>query len=82
MAVAPDPESPYVGGRTLKWLKVRQRDWLESGRGSVHEAALGRLHPVEDKAPLRLVLLFGDKPPVPHGFEFGQAVSGAADGRL
>jgi bifunctional non-homologous end joining protein LigD len=22
-----DPESPYVGGRTLKWLKVKQPDY-------------------------------------------------------
>jgi ATP-dependent DNA ligase len=25
--VARDPASPYVGGRTLKWLKVKQRDY-------------------------------------------------------
>jgi ATP-dependent DNA ligase len=25
--VAKDPESPYVAGRTLKWLKVKQRDY-------------------------------------------------------
>ena len=25
--VAKDPESPYVPGRTLKWLKVKQRDY-------------------------------------------------------
>ena len=24
--VAKDPASPYVGGRTLKWLKVKQRE--------------------------------------------------------
>ena len=31
--VAKDPESPYVGGRSLKWLKVRQPDYRESERG-------------------------------------------------
>ena len=25
--VAKDPESPYVPGRTLKWLKVKQKDY-------------------------------------------------------
>jgi bifunctional non-homologous end joining protein LigD/DNA ligase-1 len=25
--VAKDPQSPYVGGRTLKWLKVKQREY-------------------------------------------------------
>src|ERR1700736_3633232 len=25
--VAKDPASPYVGGRTLRWLKVKQRDY-------------------------------------------------------
>ncbi len=25
--VAKDPASPYVGGRTLKWLKVKQREY-------------------------------------------------------
>src|SRR5258707_15155513 len=25
--VAKDPASPYLGGRTLKWLKVKQRDY-------------------------------------------------------
>ncbi len=31
--VAKDPTSPYVGGRTLKWLKVRQAKYRESERG-------------------------------------------------
>ncbi len=31
--VAKDPESPYVGGRTLKWLKVKQRDYRVEERG-------------------------------------------------
>jgi len=25
--VAKDPASPYVGGHTLKWLKVKQRHY-------------------------------------------------------
>ena len=31
--VAKDPESPYVGGRTLKWLKVKQREYRVKERG-------------------------------------------------
>ena len=31
--VAEDPQSPYVGGRTLKWLKVKQRDYRLGARG-------------------------------------------------
>ena len=31
--VARDAESPYVGGRTLKWLKVKQREYREGERG-------------------------------------------------
>jgi len=31
--VAKDPDSPYVGGRTLKWLKVKQRDYRVEERG-------------------------------------------------
>jgi hypothetical protein len=31
--VAKDPESPYVGGRTLKWLKVKQPKYREGERG-------------------------------------------------
>jgi ATP-dependent DNA ligase len=31
--VAKDPESPYVPGRTLKWLKVKQRDYRVKERG-------------------------------------------------
>ena len=31
--VAKDPESPYVGGRTLKWLKVKQPKYREVERG-------------------------------------------------
>ena len=31
--VAKDPESKYVGGRTLKWLKVKQLYYHESERG-------------------------------------------------
>jgi len=27
-----DPESPYVPGRTLKWLKVKQKDYREGAR--------------------------------------------------
>jgi len=32
--VAKDPESPYVGGRTLKWLKVKVPQYREGERGS------------------------------------------------
>ena len=31
--VAKDPESPYVGGRTLKWLKVKVPKYREGERG-------------------------------------------------
>jgi len=31
--VAKDPASPYVGGRTLKWLKVKQQKYREGERG-------------------------------------------------
>jgi len=31
--VAKDPESPYVAGRTLKWLKVKQPQYREEERG-------------------------------------------------
>jgi bifunctional non-homologous end joining protein LigD len=31
--VAKDPASPYAGGRTLKWLKVKQRDHRVEERG-------------------------------------------------
>ena len=31
--VGKDPESPYLGGRTLKWLKVKQRDYRVKERG-------------------------------------------------
>jgi bifunctional non-homologous end joining protein LigD len=31
--VVKDPASPYVGGRTLKWLKVKQAHYREGERG-------------------------------------------------
>jgi ATP-dependent DNA ligase len=31
--VAKDPASPYVGGRTLKWLKVKVPHYREGERG-------------------------------------------------
>jgi len=31
--VAKDPESPYVPGRTLKWLKVKVKDYRKEERG-------------------------------------------------
>jgi ATP-dependent DNA ligase len=31
--VAKDPASPYVGGRSLKWLKGKQRDYRVEERG-------------------------------------------------
>jgi len=31
--VGKDDASPYVGGRTLKWLKVMQRDYRVQERG-------------------------------------------------
>jgi ATP-dependent DNA ligase len=33
MFMAKDPESPYIGGRTLKWLKVKQKDYRKEARG-------------------------------------------------
>jgi ATP-dependent DNA ligase len=35
--VAKDPESPYVPGRTLKWLKVKQKDYRAKERGFYRE---------------------------------------------
>ncbi len=31
--VAKDPTSPYEAGRTLKWLKVKQREYRVEKRG-------------------------------------------------
>jgi ATP-dependent DNA ligase len=31
--VGKDPESPYVPGRTLKWLKVKQKDYRKEAKG-------------------------------------------------
>jgi ATP-dependent DNA ligase len=31
--VAKDSESPYVSGRTLRWLKVKQKDYRKEARG-------------------------------------------------
>ena len=31
--VVKDPQSAYVGGRTLKWLKVKQPHYREGERG-------------------------------------------------
>jgi len=31
--VAKDPESAYTPGRTLSWLKVRQKDYRHEARG-------------------------------------------------
>jgi bifunctional non-homologous end joining protein LigD len=31
--VAKDPESKYVPGRTLRWIKVKQKDYRKEGRG-------------------------------------------------
>jgi ATP-dependent DNA ligase len=31
--VAKDPESPYVPGRTLKWLRVKQKEYRVAERG-------------------------------------------------
>ena len=33
VAKAKDPASPYVGGRTLRWLKVKQPKYREEVRG-------------------------------------------------
>ena len=38
--MAKDPESPYVGGRTLKWLKVKQPKYREAERGFYKPEAL------------------------------------------
>jgi bifunctional non-homologous end joining protein LigD len=35
--VAKDPESPYVPGRTLSWLKVKQKDYRKQERGFYRE---------------------------------------------
>jgi bifunctional non-homologous end joining protein LigD len=35
--VAKDPESRYVPGRTLKWLKVKQKDYRKAERGFYRE---------------------------------------------
>ena len=31
--VGKDPESPYIAGRSLKWLKVKQPKYREKERG-------------------------------------------------
>ena len=31
--VGKDEDSPYVGGRTMSWLKVKQPDYREAARG-------------------------------------------------
>jgi ATP-dependent DNA ligase len=31
--VAKDPAAPYVGGRTLKWLKIKQPEYRVKERG-------------------------------------------------
>jgi len=35
--VAKDPESRYVPGRTLKWLKIKQKDYRKEERGFYRE---------------------------------------------
>jgi ATP-dependent DNA ligase len=40
--VAKDPAAPYVGGRTLKWLKVKQRDYRVEERGVLQAVAVSR----------------------------------------
>jgi bifunctional non-homologous end joining protein LigD len=35
--VGKDPESPYVPGRTLKWLKVKVKDYRKEARGFYRE---------------------------------------------
>ena len=35
--VAKDPESRYVPGRTMKWLKVKQKDYGKEVRGFFRE---------------------------------------------
>jgi bifunctional non-homologous end joining protein LigD len=35
--VGKDPESPYVPGRTLRWLKVKQKDYRKEARGFYRE---------------------------------------------
>ena len=35
--VGKDPESLYVPGRTLRWLKVKQRDYRKEARGFYRE---------------------------------------------
>jgi bifunctional non-homologous end joining protein LigD len=35
--VAKDPESLYVPGRTLRWLKVKQKDYRKEARGFYRE---------------------------------------------
>jgi len=37
--VAKDPESRYVGGRTLKWLKVKQPHYREASAGGSRRAS-------------------------------------------
>ena len=35
--VGKDPESPYVPGQTLKWLKVKVKDYRKEERGFYRE---------------------------------------------
>jgi hypothetical protein len=39
--VAKDPEVPYVGGRSLKWLKVKVQKYREEERGFYKPLATG-----------------------------------------
>ena len=50
--VAKDPASPYVGGRTLNWLKVKQPKYRDGDRGW-------------EPKHRRSTLLFGESSPWP-----------------
>jgi hypothetical protein len=73
--VAKDEVSPYEGGRTERWLKVKQKGWTDAenrwqrrlfARMPQQTAAL--LHVIQNLAALRLILLFCDESLVTHRF--------------
>ena len=52
--VAKDPESRYVGGRSLKWLKVKVPTYREVERGFYKPATAGAEGEVKSRATCRL----------------------------
>jgi len=64
--IAKDPQSPYVGGRTLKWLTVKQRDYRADERGGRGRGSRSRPKP-RDVTPFRLGASMSLLDHQPHG---------------